>query len=80
MFRSFRLNRRTGSLMMVDNTPQGIYNLDIRVSDGVCPDVISTVQIHVKELENEAIQNSASVRLSGWFYLLVRVPISCFCN
>uniref|UniRef100_A0A8C3JSM2 Neural-cadherin n=1 Tax=Calidris pygmaea TaxID=425635 RepID=A0A8C3JSM2_9CHAR len=61
---SFRLNQRTGSLMMVDNTPQGIYNLKVRVSDGVCPDVISTVQIHVKELENEAIQNSGTVRLS----------------
>uniref|UniRef100_A0A8C0FJM4 Neural-cadherin n=1 Tax=Bubo bubo TaxID=30461 RepID=A0A8C0FJM4_BUBBB len=64
MSRSFRLNQRTGSLMMVDNTPQGIYNLKVKVSDGVCPDIISTVQIHVKELENEAIQNSASVRLS----------------
>uniref|UniRef100_A0A803W497 Uncharacterized protein n=1 Tax=Ficedula albicollis TaxID=59894 RepID=A0A803W497_FICAL len=58
---SFRLNQRTGSLLMVDNTPQGIYNLRVRVSDGVCPDVISTVQIHVRDLENEAIQNSATV-------------------
>ncbi|NXY46161.1 CADN protein, partial [Ceuthmochares aereus] len=64
LLKSFRLNERTGSLMMVDNTPQGTYNLKVRVSDGVCPDVISTVQIHVKELENEAIQNSATVRLS----------------
>uniref|UniRef100_A0A8C5JEE2 CADN protein n=1 Tax=Junco hyemalis TaxID=40217 RepID=A0A8C5JEE2_JUNHY len=59
--RSFRLNQRTGSLLMVDNTPQGIYNLRVRVSDGICPDVISTVQIHVRDLENEAIQNSATV-------------------
>ncbi|KFR02399.1 Neural-cadherin, partial [Opisthocomus hoazin] len=64
LLKSFRLNQRTGSLVMVDNTPQGIYNLKVRVSDGVCPDVISTVQIHVKEVENEAIQNSATVRLS----------------
>ncbi|XP_032557279.1 neural-cadherin-like isoform X2 [Chiroxiphia lanceolata] len=64
LLNSFRLNQRTGSLLMVDNTPQGIYNLKVRVSDGVCPDVISTVQIHVRELENEAIQNSATVRLS----------------
>ncbi|NXD82407.1 CADN protein, partial [Halcyon senegalensis] len=64
LLKFFRLNQRTGSLMMVDNTPQGIYNLKVRVSDGVCPDVISTVQINVKELENEAIQNSASLRLS----------------
>ncbi|GAB0195567.1 neural-cadherin-like [Grus japonensis] len=64
LLKPFRLNQRTGSLMMVDNTPQGIYNLQVRVSDGVCPDVISTVQMHVRELEDEAIQNSASVRLS----------------
>ncbi|NXX74863.1 CADN protein, partial [Urocolius indicus] len=64
LLKSFTLNQRTGSLMMVDSTPPGIYNLKVRVSDGVCPDVISTVQIHVKELENEAIQNSATVRLS----------------
>ncbi|NXY89804.1 CADN protein, partial [Alcedo cyanopectus] len=64
LLKSFRLNQRTGSLVMVDNTPQGIYNLKVRVSDGVCPDVISTVQINVQELENEAIENSASLRLS----------------
>ncbi|XP_074824817.1 neural-cadherin-like [Natator depressus] len=65
MLKFFRLNQRTGSLVMVDNAPQGTYNLRIRVSDGVWPDVISTVQIHVKELENEAIRNSATVRLAG---------------
>lgn len=51
--------------MMVDNAPEGIHSLKVRVSDVVWPDVISTVQIHVKELEDEAIQNSATVRLSG---------------
>ncbi|XP_065272866.1 neural-cadherin-like [Emys orbicularis] len=64
MLKFFRLNQRTGSLVMVDNAPQGTYNLRVRVSDGVWPDVISTVQIHVKELENEAIRNSATVRLA----------------
>lgn len=64
LLKSFRLNQRTGSLMMVDNAPEGIHSLKVRVSDVVWPDVISTVQIHVKELEDEAIQNSATVRLS----------------
>ncbi|NWH79854.1 CADN protein, partial [Piaya cayana] len=64
LLKSFSLNEKTGSLVMVDNAPQGTYNLNVRVSDGVCPDIISTVQIHIKELENEAVQNSASVRLS----------------
>lgn len=62
---------------MVDNAPQGTYNLRIRVSDGVWPDVISTVQIHVKELENEAIRNSATVRLAGKFHLLFELGCCC---
>lgn len=63
--RSFRLNQRTGSLIMVDNAPQGTYELKIRVSDGIWPDVVASVQIHVKEIENEAIRNSATIRLAG---------------
>lgn len=51
--------------MMVDNAPEGLRSLKVTVSDGVWPDVISTVQIHVKELEDEGIQNSATVRPSG---------------
>ncbi|XP_053127320.1 neural-cadherin-like [Hemicordylus capensis] len=62
--KSFRLNQRTGSLIMVDDAPQGIYELKIRVSDGIWPDVVASVQIHVKEIENEAIRNSATVRLA----------------
>ncbi|KAJ7311916.1 hypothetical protein JRQ81_006236, partial [Phrynocephalus forsythii] len=64
MHKSFRLNQRTGSLIMVDNAPQGTYELKVRVSDGVWPDVIATVEIHVREIENEAIRNSATLRLA----------------
>ncbi|XP_062997498.1 neural-cadherin-like [Elgaria multicarinata webbii] len=64
MHKSFRLNQRTGALLMVDNAPQGTYELKIRVSDGIWPDVIATVQIHVREIENEAIWNSATLRLA----------------
>ncbi|KAJ6666039.1 hypothetical protein lerEdw1_000943 [Lerista edwardsae] len=64
MHKSFRLNQRTGSLIMVDNAPQGTYELKIRVSDGIWPDVVASVQIHVKEIENEAIRNSATIRLA----------------
>ncbi|XP_025072404.1 neural-cadherin-like isoform X1 [Alligator sinensis] len=64
MLKPFRLNQKTGSLVMVDNAPQGTYDFKVRVSDGVWPDVVSTIQIHVQELENEAIYNSATVRLA----------------
>ncbi|XP_077166172.1 neural-cadherin-like isoform X2 [Paroedura picta] len=64
MHKSFRLNQRTGSLVMVDHAPQGTYEMKIRVSDGIWPDVTATVQIHVTDLGNEAIWNSATLRLA----------------
>ncbi len=35
------------------------------MSDGVWPDVISGVRVHVRELEEKAILSSASLRLTG---------------
>ncbi len=35
------------------------------MSDGVWPDVISGVRVHVRELEETAITSSASLRLNG---------------
>lgn len=35
------------------------------MSDGVWPDVIAGVRVHVRELEEKAIQSSASLRLTG---------------
>ncbi|KAM4723000.1 neural-cadherin-like [Rhinophrynus dorsalis] len=61
----FWLNQNNGSLIMVKQPHQGIYNLKIKVSDGVWPDVLSTVRIHVKEIQNEAIHNSVSLRLTN---------------
>ncbi|XP_060644294.2 neural-cadherin-like [Anolis sagrei] len=64
MHKSFKLNQRTGSLIMMDHAPQGTYEFKIRVSDGIWPDVVATVEIHVREIENEAIRNSATLRLA----------------
>ncbi|MEE6500538.1 hypothetical protein FKM82_003823 [Ascaphus truei] len=61
----FRLNHKTGSLIMVDKAHQGTYDLKINVSDGVWPDATSTVRIHVKEMNSEAIQNAVSLRLAN---------------
>ncbi|XP_042196330.1 neural-cadherin [Callorhinchus milii] len=60
----FILNQRTGFLIMKGNTPQGTYDFQVKVSDGIWPDVYSTIKVHVKELQDEAIHNSGSVRLS----------------
>ncbi|KAG7473620.1 hypothetical protein MATL_G00097750 [Megalops atlanticus] len=60
----FILNKRTGFLIIKENAPPGSYEFKVHVSDGVWPDVVSSVAIHVKELRDEAIYNSASLRLA----------------
>lgn len=52
-------------LSIRQNTPAGSYWLRVGVSDGVWPDVISGVRVHVRELEEKAILSSASLRLTG---------------
>ncbi|KAL4604964.1 neural-cadherin-like [Arapaima gigas] len=61
----FVLNKRTGSIVIKESVPPGNYEFRVRVSDGVWPDVVSGVAIHMKELRDEAVYNSASVRLAG---------------
>ncbi|XP_036399302.1 neural-cadherin-like [Megalops cyprinoides] len=60
----FVLNKRTGFLIIKENAPPGSYAFRVRVSDGVWPDVVSKVTVHVKELQDEAIYNSGSLRLA----------------
>lgn len=52
-------------LSIRQNTPAGSYWLRVGVSDGVWPDVMSGVRVHVRDLEEKAILSSASLRLSG---------------
>uniref|UniRef100_A0A8C1KCP3 Si:ch211-186j3.6 n=1 Tax=Cyprinus carpio TaxID=7962 RepID=A0A8C1KCP3_CYPCA len=61
----FILNKRTGFLIIKENAPPGSYDFQVRVSDGVWPDAISSVKVNVKELRDDAIYNSASLRLAG---------------
>ncbi|XP_023671737.2 neural-cadherin isoform X2 [Paramormyrops kingsleyae] len=61
----FILNKRTGFLIIRESTPLGRYEFKVRVSDGVWPDVVSSVAVHVKELKDEAVYKSASLRLAG---------------
>lgn len=65
--RYFSLNQSSGVLTVRQNTPAGSYWLRVGVSDGVWPDVISGVRVHVRELEEKAILSSASLRLTGNF-------------
>ncbi|XP_043981143.1 neural-cadherin-like isoform X3 [Gambusia affinis] len=61
----FSVNQSSGMLTVRQNTPPGSYWLRVGVSDGVWPDVISGVRVHIRELEEKAILSSASLRLTG---------------
>lgn len=61
----FVLNKRTGFLIIKENTPPGTYQFQVRVADDVWPDAVSSVSVHVRELRDEAIYNSGSLRLAG---------------
>nr|XP_057932731.1 neural-cadherin isoform X2 [Doryrhamphus excisus] len=60
----FILNKRTGFLIIKENTPAGSYHFQVRVSDGVWQDAVSTVTVNVRELPDEAVHRSASLRLA----------------
>ncbi|XP_076854322.1 LOW QUALITY PROTEIN: neural-cadherin [Brachyhypopomus gauderio] len=60
----FLLNKRTGFLVIKESTPPGFYDFRVRVADGEWPDAISTVSVHVRELHDDVIHNSASLRLA----------------
>uniref|UniRef100_A0AAZ3QNN6 Neural-cadherin-like n=1 Tax=Oncorhynchus tshawytscha TaxID=74940 RepID=A0AAZ3QNN6_ONCTS len=60
----FILNKRTGFLIIKENTPPGSYEFQVCVSDGVWPDAVSGVTVYVRELRDEAIYNSGSLRLA----------------
>lgn len=63
--RYFSLNQSSGELTARQNIPAGSYWLRVGVSDGVWPDVISGVRVHVRDLVEKAILSSASLRLTG---------------
>ncbi|KAM9301979.1 neural-cadherin-like [Gastrophryne carolinensis] len=61
----FLLDSDTGTLIMLENARHGVYNLEVKVSDGVWPDVTSTVRIHLKEIHSDAIYYSTSLILTN---------------
>ncbi|XP_069777942.1 neural-cadherin isoform X2 [Narcine bancroftii] len=63
--RYFALNASSGFLSITDGTPSGVYGFQVKVVDGTWPDVVSTVKVVVKELEEGAIYNAGSLRMNG---------------
>ncbi|XP_035376990.1 neural-cadherin [Electrophorus electricus] len=60
----FLLNKRTGFLVIKEIAPPGVYDFRVRVADGEWPDAVSTVSVHVRELRDDVIHNSASLRFA----------------
>ncbi|XP_053305788.1 uncharacterized protein LOC128468042 [Spea bombifrons] len=50
---------------MTERPPQGAYDLNITVSDGVWPDTFSTIKIYVQEIGSDAFRSSVSLRLTS---------------
>ncbi|KAH0617555.1 hypothetical protein JD844_015936 [Phrynosoma platyrhinos] len=63
--RYFILNDNSGLLSIKEGTPAGIYDLRVKVTDGIWPDVVSTVKVVVKEIKEEAAHNAGSIRIKG---------------
>lgn len=63
--RFFSLNQSSGQLSVREGTPPGSYYLQVQVSDHTWPDVTSTTQVDVTELQQDALQQAASIRLTS---------------
>ena len=51
-------------LIMQQGAPRGLYSLQVRVADDY-GDVISTVDVDIRYIEEEPVKHSASVRFTG---------------
>uniref|UniRef100_A0A3Q4H9I0 Putative neural-cadherin 2-like n=1 Tax=Neolamprologus brichardi TaxID=32507 RepID=A0A3Q4H9I0_NEOBR len=69
----FSVDQSSGELSLRQNIPGGSYWLRVEVSDGVWPDVVSGVRVHVRELEEKAIVSSASLRITAKDFIDSRV-------
>ncbi|XP_077207979.1 neural-cadherin-like isoform X2 [Paroedura picta] len=61
----FVLSENSGLLSIKKGTPPGTYNIKVKVTDGIWPDVTSTVKVVVKEITEEAAHNAGSLRIRG---------------
>uniref|UniRef100_A0A8C5PPG5 Uncharacterized protein n=1 Tax=Leptobrachium leishanense TaxID=445787 RepID=A0A8C5PPG5_9ANUR len=55
----------SGLLTIKEGAMSGIYKLRVKVTDGVWPDVLSTVRIAVIDILEEAAHNAGSIRIRG---------------
>ena len=65
-FDSYRLDRNSGQLFVNGRIMAGEYMFRVKVYDAVWKhEVISTVSVSIRDIRDDAIHNSASVRFHG---------------
>jgi len=63
-----RLDRHSGELFVNGRIVSGEFNFRVKVYDVIWRyDVTSTVTVHVKEISDDVVLNSGSVRLHGLY-------------
>ncbi|XP_066290641.1 neural-cadherin-like [Branchiostoma lanceolatum] len=61
----FWLNESSGMAYIRENTPAGRHTFSVRVSDGIWADAVSSLVVNVKEVTEEQLVNSGSIRFDG---------------
>ncbi|XP_006274014.3 neural-cadherin [Alligator mississippiensis] len=63
--RYFILDDNSGLLSIEEGIPVGTYNVRVKVTDDIWPDVVSTVRVVVNEIKDESFHNAGSIRIQG---------------
>jgi len=62
----FSMNKENGEISMNGRIPAGVYNIKVNVYDVVWElNAVSTVKIIIKDIEEEAVLSSGSLRFHG---------------
>jgi len=62
----FSLDEETGEISMNGHVSAGVYNIDVNIFDAVWDhNVVSTVKIVIKNIDEDAVLSSGSVRFHG---------------
>ena len=73
---AFSLNKDNGEISMNGRVPAGEYNVEVNVYDVLLElNAKSTVKIVIKDIEEEAVLNSGSLRFQGTVITLLKI---CF--
>ncbi|XP_069815734.1 neural-cadherin-like [Dendropsophus ebraccatus] len=63
--RIFSVHDSSGMLTLREGAMPGVYKVRVRVTDGVWPDVVSTVKVLLIAITEEEVNNAIAIRLRG---------------